>query len=99
VCARSVTDRVSTAREDGKQHLQGGNSALAIQQMINLLTLLRTSAGNQGAARDHGPSSWFCAASRPWVYYALFTVLVLAAFALLRRLVAAWKKRSRKAIG
>jgi hypothetical protein len=35
-----------------------------------------------------------------WVYYALFTVLVLAAFELLlRRLVAAWKKRSRKAIG
>jgi hypothetical protein len=35
-----------------------------------------------------------------WVYYALFTVLVLAAFILLlRRLVAAWKKRSRNAIG
>src|SRR5215212_6788914 len=35
-----------------------------------------------------------------WVYYALFTGLVLAAFVLLlRRLVAAWKKRSRKAIG
>jgi hypothetical protein len=35
-----------------------------------------------------------------WVYYALFTVLVLAAFVLLlKRLVAAWKKRSRKAIG
>jgi hypothetical protein len=37
-----------------------------MQQMINLLTLLRASAGNQGAARDHGPSSWFCAASRLW---------------------------------
>ena len=35
-----------------------------------------------------------------WIYYALFTVLVLAAFILLlKRLVAAWKKRSRKAIG
>jgi TRAP-type C4-dicarboxylate transport system permease small subunit len=35
-----------------------------------------------------------------WIYYALFTGLVLAAFVLLlRRLVAAWKKRSRKAIG
>jgi len=35
-----------------------------------------------------------------WVYYALFTGLVLAAFVLLlRRLVAAWKKRSRNAVG
>jgi hypothetical protein len=35
-----------------------------------------------------------------WIYYALFTVLVLAAFILLlKRLVAAWKKRSRNAIG
>jgi hypothetical protein len=35
-----------------------------------------------------------------WVYYALFTGLVFAAFALLlKRLVAAWKKRSREAIG
>jgi hypothetical protein len=35
-----------------------------------------------------------------WIYYALFTGLVFAAFVLLlRRLVAAWKKRSRKAIG
>jgi hypothetical protein len=35
-----------------------------------------------------------------WVYYALFTVLVLAAFVLLlRRLLTAWKKRSRNAIG
>ena len=35
-----------------------------------------------------------------WIYYALFTGLVLAAFVLLlKRLVAAWKKRSRKAIG
>ncbi len=33
-----------------------------------------------------------------WVYYALFTGLVLAAFVLLlRRLVRAWKKRSRNA--
>ena len=35
-----------------------------------------------------------------WVYYALFTGLVFAAFAfLLKRLVAAWKKRSRNASG
>jgi hypothetical protein len=35
-----------------------------------------------------------------WVYYALFTGLVLAAFVLLlKRLVAAWKKRSRNAVG
>jgi hypothetical protein len=35
-----------------------------------------------------------------WVYYALFTGLVFAAFVLLlRRLLAAWKKRSRNAIG
>ena len=35
-----------------------------------------------------------------WVYYALFSGLVFAAFILLlRRLVAAWKKRSRNAIG
>ena len=35
-----------------------------------------------------------------WAYYALFTGLVLTAFVLLlRRLVAAWKKRSRKTIG
>jgi hypothetical protein len=35
-----------------------------------------------------------------WVYYALFTGLVFAAFVLLlKRLLAAWKKRSRKAIG
>jgi hypothetical protein len=35
-----------------------------------------------------------------WVYYALFTGLVLAAFVLLlKRLITAWKKRSRKAIG
>jgi hypothetical protein len=35
-----------------------------------------------------------------WVYYALFTGLVFAAFVLLlKRLVGAWKKRSRKAIG
>jgi hypothetical protein len=35
-----------------------------------------------------------------WAYYALFTGLVFAAFVLLlRRLVAAWKKRSRHAIG
>jgi hypothetical protein len=35
-----------------------------------------------------------------WVYYALFTGLVLATFVLLlRRLVAAWKKRSRNAVG
>jgi hypothetical protein len=35
-----------------------------------------------------------------WVYYALFTGLVLAAFILLlRRLLKAWKKRSRHAIG
>ena len=35
-----------------------------------------------------------------WAYYALFTGLVFAAFILLlRRLVAAWKKRSRNAIG
>jgi hypothetical protein len=35
-----------------------------------------------------------------WVYYVLFTGLVFAAFALLlKRLVAAWKKRSREAIG
>src|SRR5215210_3852867 len=34
-----------------------------------------------------------------WAYYALFTGLVLAAFVLLlRRLVAAWKKRSRNAV-
>jgi hypothetical protein len=35
-----------------------------------------------------------------WIYYALFTGVVFAAFILLlRRLVAAWKKRSRNAIG
>jgi hypothetical protein len=35
-----------------------------------------------------------------WIYYALFTGVVFAAFVLLlRRLVAAWKKRSRNAIG
>jgi hypothetical protein len=35
-----------------------------------------------------------------WVYYALFSGLVFAAFVLLlRRVVAAWKKRSRHAIG
>jgi len=35
-----------------------------------------------------------------WVYYALFTGLVLAAFVLLlKRLIAAWTKRSRNAIG
>jgi hypothetical protein len=35
-----------------------------------------------------------------WVYYALFTGFVLAAFILLlKRLVVAWKKRSRKTIG
>jgi hypothetical protein len=35
-----------------------------------------------------------------WVYYALFTGLVFAAFVLLlRRLLKAWKKRSRNAIG
>jgi hypothetical protein len=35
-----------------------------------------------------------------WVYYALFSGLVFAAFVLLlKRLVGAWKKRSRKAIG
>jgi hypothetical protein len=35
-----------------------------------------------------------------WIYYALFTGLVFAAFVLLlRRLVASWKKRSRNAIG
>jgi len=35
-----------------------------------------------------------------WVYYALFTALVLAAFVLLlRRLLTAWKKRKRNAIG
>jgi hypothetical protein len=35
-----------------------------------------------------------------WIYYALFTGLVFAAFVLLlKRLVAAWKKRGRNAIG
>jgi hypothetical protein len=35
-----------------------------------------------------------------WIYYALFTGLILAAFVLLlRRLVVAWKKRSRNAVG
>jgi hypothetical protein len=35
-----------------------------------------------------------------WVYYAVFTSLVFAAFVLLlKRLVTAWKKRSRNAIG
>ena len=35
-----------------------------------------------------------------WVYYALFTGLILAAFVLLlKRLIAAWRKRSRNAIG
>jgi hypothetical protein len=35
-----------------------------------------------------------------WAYYAMFTGLVFAAFVLLlRRLVTAWKKRSRNAIG
>jgi hypothetical protein len=35
-----------------------------------------------------------------WVYYAVFTGLVVAAFVLLlRRLLAAWKKRSRKSVG
>jgi hypothetical protein len=35
-----------------------------------------------------------------WVYYALFTGLVLAAFVLLlKRLITAWMKRSRNAIG
>jgi len=35
-----------------------------------------------------------------WIYYALFTGLVFAAFVLLlKRLVGAWKKRSRKVIG
>jgi hypothetical protein len=35
-----------------------------------------------------------------WVYYAVFSGLVFAAFVLLlRRLLAAWKKRSRKAVG
>ena len=35
-----------------------------------------------------------------WAYYALFTGLVFAAFVLLlRRLLTAWKKRSRNAIG
>ncbi len=45
VCARSVTARVFTAREGGEQHCQVGNSALAMRQMINWLTLLRTMAG------------------------------------------------------
>ena len=45
VCASSVTTRVFTAREGGKQHCQVGNSALAMRQMINWLTLLRTAAG------------------------------------------------------
>jgi hypothetical protein len=35
-----------------------------------------------------------------WIYYALITVVIFAAFTqLLRRLVAAWKNRSRHARG
>ena len=35
-----------------------------------------------------------------WIYYALFTGVVFAAFILLlKRLLTAWKKRSRNAIG
>jgi pimeloyl-ACP methyl ester carboxylesterase len=45
VCARSVTARVFTAREGGEQHCQVGHSALAMRQMINWLTLLRSAAG------------------------------------------------------
>ena len=44
VCARSVTAGVFTAREGGEQHCQVGNSALAMRQMINWLTLLRSAA-------------------------------------------------------
>jgi hypothetical protein len=54
---------------------------------------LQVDAG--GSANGH-----FTLPEVSWVYYALFTGLVFAAFALLlKRLVAAWKKRSREAIG
>jgi hypothetical protein len=66
------------------------------------LTLVFLMSWNINLHMDTGSSAHvnFRLPEVSWVYYALFTGLVFAAFVfLLRRLVAAWKKRSRNAIG
>jgi hypothetical protein len=66
------------------------------------LTLVIFMAWNVNLNVDAGGSAnvHFTLPEVSWVYYALFTGLVFAAFALLlNRLVAAWKKRSRNASG
>jgi hypothetical protein len=66
------------------------------------LTLVILMSWNINLQVDAGGSAnvHFTLPEVSWVYYALFTGLVFAAFALLlKRLVAAWKKRSREAIG
>jgi hypothetical protein len=51
-----------------------------------------------GAPSEHNVH--FMLPQGSWIYFALFTGLVLAAFVLLlKRLAAAWKKRSRKSVG
>ena len=66
------------------------------------LTLVIFMAWNVNLNVDAGGSAnvHFTLPEVSWVYYALFTVLVLAAFILLlKRLLTAWKKRSGNSIG
>ncbi len=66
------------------------------------LTLVILMSWNVNLNVDAGGSAnvHFTLPEVSWVYYALFTALVFAAFVLLlRRLLKAWKKRSRNAIG
>jgi hypothetical protein len=66
------------------------------------LTLVIVMSWNINLNVDAGGSAevHFTLPEVSWAYYALFTGLVFAAFVLLlRRLVTAWKKRSRSAIG
>jgi hypothetical protein len=69
---------------------------------LTFLTLAVLLSWNVNLNVDTGASSevTFLLPVVSWVYYALFTGLVLAAFVLLlKRLITAWTKRSRKAIG
>ena len=69
--------------------------------LMAALTLALLLSWNVNLNVDNGGSGvHFTLPVVSWVYYALFTGLVLAAFVLLlKRLIAAWRKRSRNAIG
>ena len=103
----SIFDEIGIRRpKEGRWDLVFQTFLLSLLLVFGLcmagLTLVILMSWNINLNVDAGGSAnvHFTLPEVSWIYYALFTGLVFAAFVLLlRRLVTAWKKRSRNAIG